>query len=660
MNDLNNRPTAAGDQRASKSARQTAVIQSNSPETISYDTSVNEPPKPKKLAVFVAHGMGQQLRFETLDQVVQGLIEREVATGKDRSEVTIEPPAVTIKSDGVMLHGLKLKLMGKDWSEREVHVFEGYWAPLAEGQVRLKDVIWFLFTAGLNGIRNFGESFDRWLFGDYRKYPSRISLTICVLVALGVVASMVVMDSALIVVAVHGIAEFFGFLKSEDWQWMGTLKGDLTTTYDIFIVLAMLFGCALMAGRQARKLSVKSRKGEVSAKPSTRKLLQRHAQKFSKAANLVSWVLFALTLGATILCGVTIPLLFYAHKSLIHRTEWQHSVKAVWPLAFGKSFAEWLNEGLSYLFVGLLAVALIWLIVKAAIKVWGGISQIDANSQKVLVGTTAVLAIVIVVVTRLAVTSHQGPGELGAFWYKTVELIKSNLSWGLLVAVSMLVRRMLVQYVGDVALYLTSHTLDRFYILRDKIRKYVFDAAQVIYSFRCPGSDEFEYDSIYIVGHSLGSVIAFDALNQLLNEDEIASETEKLKVLDRTKLLLTFGSPLDKTAFLFSLQRDKTSLEREALVASSQPLILDPKFRDPEKFDWINIFSYNDIISGHLEFFDPPSDSTTRKLINPVKNFRDEEATTLLAAHVEYWDNPLVFRKLHEKLTEREKVRQTV
>ena len=660
MNEIENRSAVSDASRVSKAARQTAVIESKAPETKSYDTSVSEPPKPRKLAVFVAHGMGQQLRFETLDQVVQGLIEREVATGKKRSDVTIEPPAVTIKSDGVMLHGLRLKLIGNDLSEREVHVFEGYWAPLAEGQVRLKDVIWFLVTAGLNGIRNFGESFDRWLFGEYRKFPSRISLTICVLVVLGVVASLVVMDTALIVVAAHGLADFFGLLRTRSGQWMSTLKEDLTTTYDIFIVLAMLFGCALMAGSQARKLSVKSRKGEVSAKPATRKLMQRHALKFSKAANVVSWILFALTLGATILCGVTIPLLFYAHKLLIHSETWPHPVKAIWPLAFGESFAGWLNEGLSYLFVGLVVIALVWLAIKASMKFWGGITQIDANSQKVLVGTTAVLALVIIVVARLAITSHQGVGEIRAFWYSVYGLIKSNISWVLLIAVSLLVRRMLVQYVGDVALYLTSHTLDRFYILRDKIRKYVFDAAQVIYSFRCPGSDEFEYDSIYIVGHSLGSVIAFDALNQLLNEDEMATESNKLKVLDRTKLLLTFGSPLDKTAFLFSLQRDKTSLEREALVASSQPLILDSKFRDPEKFEWINIFSYNDIISGRLDFFDPPSDSTTRKLVSPVQNFRDSEATTLLTAHVEYWENQLMFRKLHEKLTEKARVAQKV
>lgn len=641
-------------------ARQTAVIKSNAPTTIGYETQASPALKPKKLAVFVAHGMGQQLKFETLDQVAQGLVEVEQKTrGRARSEITIEPPVVTVKSGQIMLHGLKLNLLGNDLAEREVHIFEGYWAPLAEGQVKLRDVIWFLFTAGMNGVRNFGDRFDRWLFGEYRKYPSRIGLTICLLVALGVVASLVVMDTAVIVVAIHSVASFFGLLGVPGWEWMTSLKEDLTTTYDVFIILAILFGCGLMAGSQARTLSVKSRKGEVNVAPSTRKLMQRNALLFSRVANWFSWALFALTIGGTVLCGVSIPLLFYSHKWLIHSPTWKSPAKTVWPIAFGDSLVGWLNEGPNYLFMAMLFVFLVWLVAKVAMKLWEGRSQIDLNSQKVLVGTTAVLSAVIVVTFRLAIVAHQGWGELGLFWQSAYYFTKDNVSWILLVAVTMLVRRMLVQYVGDVALYLTSHTLDRFNSLRDKIRKQVTDAAQVIFSSRSENGD-FEYDSVYVVGHSLGSVIAYDALNQLLNDDEVAREADKLKVLDRTKLLLTFGSPLDKTTYLFSLQREKTSLEREALVAAAQPLILDPKYRDPAKFEWINIYSHNDIISGRLDFFDPPTDSTTRRLINPIKNIRDEEATTLLAAHVEYWENQLVFRKLHEKLTEQTKVSKKV
>ena len=56
---------------------------------------------------------------------------------------------------------------------------------------------------------------------------------------------------------------------------------------------------------------------------------------------------------------------------------------------------------------------------------------------------------------------------------------------------------------------------------------------------------------------SLGSVIAYDALNALLNED--ALNQHALKVAERTRVLATFGSPLDKIAYVFSLAGQHTS-----------------------------------------------------------------------------------------------------
>ncbi len=635
-------------------ARQTAIIHTDLSTQDVYDTKVSDPVGPRRLAVFVAHGMGQQLKYETLDQVAQGLIEVEEALGRERKEITTEPPVVTIKSDGGVLHGLKINLMGKDLQDREVHIFEGYWAPMAEGEVKLRDVIRFLFTAGFNGLRNFGDCFDRWLFGEYRRFPSRISLTICLLIALGVVASLVVMDSAIVLVAVQAIADYFNLLSDANWEWVKGLTRDLTTTYDVFMTLAILFGGSLLAGSRTRKLAIRARKIEIRTKGLRKIWGRRAALTISRALNLLSWGLFSLTLGATILCGVTIPLLVYAHN--------QQKLAGVsyWARAFGGDFDRWVNDGISYLFVGLLFVFLMVVSIKGFIKFFGAMQLIDKNSLKVLVGTVLVLSLVSTVVFYLALGVYLSWAGLGQFWLSVFLEIKDNISWVLLLVVSFMVRRLLVQYVGDVALYISPHTLDRFNFVRDRIRNYVFTAARAVYACKSEVTGGFEYEGVFIVGHSLGSVIAYDTLNMLLNDDVVAEKAEELDVLNRTKLLMTFGSPLDKTAFLFSLQRDETSLEREALVAAAQPLILHPKFRDPEKFEWINIFSYNDIISGKLDFYDPPAKSSTRKLINPVRNIQDKEATTLLAAHTEYWDNQLVFHKLHEKLTEKAIVAQKV
>lgn len=238
----------------------------------------------------------------------------------------------------------------------------------------------------------------------------------------------------------------------------------------------------------------------------------------------------------------------------------------------------------------------------------------------------------------------------------------SVLSWPLLIAVSWYVRKQLVQYVGDVAVYVTSHKLDRFHSLREKIGETVYTAAEAVYKAPAAKGDGFAYDNVFIVGHSLGAVVVYDALNRLINEDELRKR--QLNVAGRTKLLLTFGSPQDKIAFLLARpkpeERTDTSTGtgfipiREKLVAAAEPLVQCTKFR---QFDWINIYSKLDIISGQLDFYDPvePEGTGHQGTASPkpkrVCNRRDKEARTLLAAHVEYWENSLIYRILYEEVT---------
>ena len=116
-------------------------------------------------------------------------------------------------------------------------------------------------------------------------------------------------------------------------------------------------------------------------------------------------------------------------------------------------------------------------------------------------------------------------------------------------------------------------------------------------------------------------------------------------------MLLTFGSPLDKVAFLFTLQGEKTSAAREALAGSVQPLIADPAKR---RFPWINVWAPTDIFSGRLDYYDLPEEAGEQAEAAGalrVDNRKDDEATTLLLAHSEYWENPLIFRVLHAGLT---------
>lgn len=118
-------------------------------------------------------------------------------------------------------------------------------------------------------------------------------------------------------------------------------------------------------------------------------------------------------------------------------------------------------------------------------------------------------------------------------------------------------------------------------------------------------------------------------------------------IIPRTCLFLTFGSPLDKIAFFFSVMGKNTEHIREQLAAVVQPLIQDYKNR---LFPWVNVYSRNDIICGHLDFYDLPA-----KLIpagaKPVENVCDEDALIPLVAHVEYWNNLTLWKQLLAEIT---------
>ena len=174
------------------------------------------------------------------------------------------------------------------------------------------------------------------------------------------------------------------------------------------------------------------------------------------------------------------------------------------------------------------------------------------------------------------------------------------------------------------------------------------NALSLCFSFSKSGSNQLQntYDKVVFVGHSLGSVIAYDALNAAISWD-MAEKGGAMNVVQRTGRLITFGSPLDKTAFLFRTQVSGPRFLREALAAQKQPLILDyAEFRPKNTFEWVNIYSRADIVSGRLTYYDTPENvfELTR---NPVRNVRDWEAWIPILAHIQYWNNDKLRKELY-------------
>lgn len=233
-------------------------------------------------------------------------------------------------------------------------------------------------------------------------------------------------------------------------------------------------------------------------------------------------------------------------------------------------------------------------------------------------------------------------------------------AWGLgALALSLVVfaalRWFLVQSVGDVAAYISAHRASRFADIRRAIQDGARRVTRNVYAACDRATGEPQYSHVMIVGHSLGSVIAYDMLNDSINRDLAAAGDGKfLDVVRRTKLLLTLGSPLDKTAFLFRTQKDHAPL-REALAAAAQPMIVSYANRPAR---WINIWSPFDWICGSLEYYDVESSSAgaepaVARDARTVENVRDRSAPLdTVRAHLGYWKRPAFGERLHAAIVD--------
>jgi hypothetical protein len=537
----------------------------------------------RRVAVVVVHGMGQQISFETLDAVATGLI-----GAANRSSGKTPPPVVRrVQLGDKEMARVELALQAPQ-RETPVDIYEGYWAPLTEGAIGIKAVIAFLWRAGINGVKTSMKPAARWIFGRELTLLPPVRTLMFLLVALAFVSALVLLNAAVVAVgAARGL-----FTAVGAWLTPGLLS-DLTFVLSVVVDVMIAFAAALLASKF---------------------LIARAAFRF------ISVALFAAAVFATIMAGAAIPFLAVYHSV---------SRLALFPIA--------LSDGTASFLVALLAL----FAAVGALALFKTIARGLARKPSALSVLVAALFIVL-----LAAVGY----EIGFFLRKNNALpggrpdflARWAVTWAALVAISAYVRGLLVQYVGDVAIYIQPQALDRFHELREQIKKLLRETTYPIYAAR-DETGNFLYQGVYWVGHSLGSVIAYDALNGLLRQDALASET--LAVRQRTKLLLTFGSPLDKTAFLFAMQRKHHGTDlRERLAASVQPLIWDEAFRD---FPWINLYSRWDIVSGELEYYDSPMATKAR----PVENRADPKAKTFLWSHVEYWRNPLLFDILHSELT---------
>jgi len=517
-----------------------------------YAVKTGQPPAgAHPVAIIVNHGMGQQVPYETIEGVAKALWR-----GAEKAASPSLVRRVRLGTGGkddveTELVRVEMQILRDHEQPLDVHIYESYWAPLTEGKVTLKDVMFFLFDSGWNGLVNTeAGTFKRWMFGAEQSFELPKVRLMAILGFLVVLLLALVFMNAVLAAAVASHA--IGGAKS----FPGDFTAPLTFDFIVADAAAVLIALGTLA-------------------------LPWVYKKLTKKASIPRWLSW---LGWILIIPAALLIVFAGWAMLFQLAGWHP--ENIWP---------WLAR-------------------------W---AKCLANGHDVWI----------------------------------------TLLWGLELLAAYGARWFLVEYVGDVPAYIAAHTVSKFYELRQEIWQTAMKVSRAVYRAQAeeqPNSNDwrFLYEKVVMVGHSLGSVIGYDVLNGLLLEDALSKDG--LRIVERTRMFLTFGSPLDKTAFLFRTQSDMHSAVREVGAAAVQPMIQHYANRPKE---WVNLYSKSDIISGALDYYDPPNkdnakDKAPFRTANApvansraVKNIPDPDARTPLAAHVEYWTGELFAKELIRAIT---------
>lgn len=204
----------------------------------------------------------------------------------------------------------------------------------------------------------------------------------------------------------------------------------------------------------------------------------------------------------------------------------------------------------------------------------------------------------------------------------------------------------LVNFVGDVAIYTTTDVKLPLEKLREQILTESLTLLKAILK-----DNEANYDQVILIGHSLGSCIAYDTLNLLCIEASLSKNKGKSLVIDKIKGLITFGSPLDKIAFFFREQAQKEQYIRSSILEHLNSFRVKPQAarsnlyltKNPvdcklDQVRWVNYYHLKDPISGHLDYYDNVNNIGMKY-----------KATWGVEAHTGYWTDASFYEDIAQR-----------
>lgn len=264
-------------------------------------------------------------------------------------------------------------------------------------------------------------------------------------------------------------------------------------------------------------------------------------------------------------------------------------------------------------------------------------------------GLVSALLVGAIAVGALAWTTSTWPTLLAASWRLATD---PDVALGLASALALGgLASALVHYVGDVALYVTSDTSSRLQRTRAAVKaagaELLGDLLRSGEGVRAGGGAP-RYDAVVVVGHSLGSVIAYDLLNEA-SRDARAEGGIGMAPLLKLRGLLTFGSPLDKVAYFFRERVGDDASVHAQLLSQRHATKRRPSRRDDGPYAlapydvplgwlrWVHLHAAVDPISDPLAFYD-----VDERHVRPYR--------APWSAHGAYWRDPVTYDALDDLL----------
>jgi hypothetical protein len=201
--------------------------------------------------------------------------------------------------------------------------------------------------------------------------------------------------------------------------------------------------------------------------------------------------------------------------------------------------------------------------------------------------------------------------------------------------------RLLVRTLGDVEVYATYTEASERHAAHDAV---VAEAVSVLRrALEDPGTSR-----VVLVAHSLGTVVAWDALRVLALETQ-AHGPLKAAALLKLARVVTYGSPVDKVRY-FHFMDDKNDPTFAAVLERMRADTRVGPFADrPEGLAWDNGYDPADLVAGRLE---SPND---RAMSAPVRNVAVACGAfpNPFTSHVGYLDRPEVLDGILDAVRDR-------